>query len=267
MSAEPCRLVADLGLDRLPTIGLPELLTHAAQLHRVDRKYLVHRDRAAEVIAALAGSHRILKIGDRLTTSYRSTYFDTHDLAAARHHLQRRRRRWKVRTRRYLEDDRSQLEVKTTSLRGQTLKTIDPTIAGPEEGVLEGSAAAFVDATLQGQQLGPVGASLRRSLQVTYERATLADPDAGIRLTIDSGVVSTGPQGRVWVAPEGLVVETTGHLRPGLAARALVAAGVRPQRFSKYVSAASLLHAHLPDNDVRRLLGRQLHVERTPGAA
>jgi hypothetical protein len=36
---------------------------------------------------------------------------------------------------------------------------------------------------------------------------------------------------------------------------------VRPRSFSKYVAAASLIRDDLPDNDVRRLHGRELHLE------
>lgn len=257
MHAADRTLSDQLGLDRIRPVDLDVLLEHAEALHRVDRKYLVPRDKAAEVVAALRDSHRVLQIDGRLTTSYQSTYFDTEDLATVRHHLQRRRRRWKVRSRTYVEDARSQLEVKTTSLRGRTLKTIEPIPVRGDS--LDSTATAFIDATLTEQAFGPVGATLRPSVVVTYERATLADLEAGTRLTLDHGVSSTSPRGRVWIDADFLVVETKGHLRPGIADTALRNAGIRPQRFSKYVSAASLLSETLPDNDVRRLLGRQLH--------
>ncbi len=266
MCGEGCRLVTDLGLDRFDPVGLDELNAHAAALHRMDRKYLVSRADAATVLEQLIGSHRILRIGERLTTSYRSTYFDTDDLAACRHHLQRRRRRWKVRSRLYLEDQRCQLEVKTTSARGMTMKTISPT-ASTAYGRLDDGGAAFVDATLREQRLGPVGDLLHPTVEVTYERATLTDLGSGVRVTIDSGVESHGRAGRVWLDPDVLVIETKGHLRAGLADRALLDVGVRPRRFSKYVSAASVLHGELRDNDVRRMLGRQLHVALTEGAS
>ncbi len=265
MCAEDCTLVADLGLGELRGVGLDELVAAASALHRVDRKYLVPRDTVADVVAALRDSHHVLRIGDRLTTTYATTYFDTDDLATCRHHLQRRRRRWKVRSRLYREDQRVQLEVKTTSQRGQTLKTIGPA-AGTGYGELGTEGTAFVDHTLGLQDFAAVGTTLRPTLEVTYERATLADLEGGTRLTIDSKVQSSNGHGRVWLDPSVLVVETKGHVRPSRADRVLVDAGARPRRFSKYVSAASLLHDDLRDNDVRRMLGHQLHVDRASGA-
>ena len=46
----------------------------------------------------------------------------------------------------------------------------------------------------------------------------------------------------------------------------LLAAGARPRSFSKYVAAASLLRDDLPDNDVRRMHGRELHSGTEPAA-
>ena len=40
----------------------------------------------------------------------------------------------------------------------------------------------------------------------------------------------------------------------------LLFTGQRPRSFSKYVACVSLLRDDVPDNDVRRMLGRQLHL-------
>ncbi len=56
-------------------------------------------------------------------------------------------------------------------------------------------------------------------------------------------------------------METKGGLRPSSADALLGSLGARPRSFSKYVSAASLLRDDIPDNDVRRLRGHQLHLE------
>ena len=92
----------------------------AALLTRRDRKYIVplRRRRARERIGDGA---RILEIAGRRRFRYESVYFDTPDrasyLGAAR-----RRRRYKVRTRSYLDAGRCLLEIKTRDARGRTVK-------------------------------------------------------------------------------------------------------------------------------------------------
>ena len=98
-------------------------------------------------------------------------------------------------------------------------------------------------------------------MRVDYQRLTLADTDASRRVTIDWGVECSLGGGRVWVDEDWVLVETKGGLRPSAADRLLGSLGVRPRSFSKYASAASLLRHDIPDNDVRRLRGRQLHAE------
>ena len=78
---------------------------------------------------------------------YRSTYFDTADLAACRAHIQQRRRRWKARSRLYVEDGLCRIEVKAKDGRGVTTKTVaDADVAG--YGLLGADEAAFVAAAL-----------------------------------------------------------------------------------------------------------------------
>jgi hypothetical protein len=239
-------------------VGLAEVVDHAAQLTRVDRKYLVDRDVADAFLRALPGSFRVLDIDGRRCTSYASIYFDTPQLDACRDHVQRRRRRWKVRSRLYVEDGLCRMEVKTKDRRGVTTKAV--TVSDPgRHGRLDGLEAGFVARVLADSGIDVDVGSLQPSAEVGYQRVTLADTDQALRVTLDRGVECRLGRGRVWVDEDWVLVETKGGLRPSEADRALSALGARPRPFSKYVSAASLLSSHIADNDVRRLRGRQLH--------
>ena len=68
------------------------------------------------------------------------------------------------------------------------------------------------------------------------------------------------------VDPDRLIVETKGAQVPGVADRLLARLGARPVSFSKYAATASLLDPRIPDNDVRHLVGRDLHVTTTISA-
>jgi hypothetical protein len=246
-------------LHELPPVGLVDLMDQAAALHRVDRKYLVPVGVAAALVTALSPRHAVLTIDARRHTTYRSTYLDTATLSSSRDHQQQRRRRWKARSRLYVEDGLCRTEVKVRSARGATLKVYaDSTPA--RYGRCGDHEVGFVHATLadHGFAAPPV---LAPTLEVGYQRATLADLAAGSRITLDTGVVGTDGGSRMLLDPAFVVVETKGGPRPGVADRILLAGGHRPQSFSKYVATASLLRSDLPSNDVRRLVGVALHVE------
>jgi hypothetical protein len=243
-------------------VSLGEVLAEAPQLTRVDRKYLVDRTVLADMLAALPTSYGVLTIAGRHSTTYRSTYFDTADLASCRAHVQQRRRRWKARSRLYVEDGLCRIEVKSRDGRGLTAKSVadsDPSGYGR----LGGPEAEFVAACLAERRLSGDVRLLRPTAEVGYRRTTLADTTTDLcRVTLDWQVRCTLDGHTMWLDDGYVLVETKGGLRPGGADRVLSSLGVRPRSFSKYVAAASLLRDDLPDNDVRRMHGRQLHSAR-----
>jgi hypothetical protein len=240
------------------SVSLAEVMTSAAQLTRVDRKYLVSVDIAQAVLDRVTDSHGLLIIDGRTSTTYRSTYFDTADLETARAHIQGRRRRWKARSRLYVEDQLCRLEVKTKNSRGATVKTVvdsDPS----RYGTLLPGDSDFIDSVLRDSALPDEVRALRPTAEVTYQRATLADLQASTRVTLDWGVACMLPTGRVWVDPAYVLVETKGGSRPGLADQVLAEHRIRPNSFSKYVAGVALLDDSIPANDFLALFGRQLH--------
>lgn len=248
------------------TVSLGEVLAEAPQLTRVDRKYLVDVATAQALLDELPADYRVLAIAGRRSTTYSSTYFDTDDLASCRAHVQQRRRRWKARSRLYVEDGRCRVEVKARDGRGVTAKTfVDSDLAS--YGVLDEAGAAFVGATLAARQMPTDVHALRPTMEVGYRRTTLADTvEEMCRVTLDWQVHCTLDGERVWLDDDYVLVETKGGLRPSLVDRLLAGLGERPRSFSKYVAAASLLRDDLHDNDVRRLHGRELHSARVAPA-
>jgi len=245
-------LATGLGLSALRGATLAEVDAAAALQHRTDRKYLVPLDEARSFVRLLAGSHHVLDLGGRRTTSYLSTYFDTEHLAAWRAHVQGRRRRWKVRTRLYAEDGLCRAEVKTKDGRGATVKHA-LRVPASDYGELTKPAAEFVDEVLEGACVPVTAGELSAAAEVRYVRAALADLGHGSRVTFD-GVLSChlGDRGAALDAGH-VLIETKGGAQPAPADRLLLGMGVRPVSLSKYIVGQSLLTPGLPDNDVRRL--------------
>lgn len=247
-----------LDLSRRDPITLAEVLAEAPATVRVDRKYLVPRAAAQEFVDALPAEFRTLEIDGRRSTGYHSTYFDTDDLVTCRAHIQQRRRRWKFRSRLYVEDQFCRLEIKARDGSGMTHKYFHE-IRPDAHGTIDGPALEFLAHRLA--ELGfPDVARLAPTLEATYRRATLAAPRLALRVTLDDSVRCSSGGHLVELDPGYVIVETKGGVLPGGADRLLRDLGQRPASFSKYAASLALIDPTIPDNDVRRLLGRQLHL-------
>lgn len=246
-----------LGVDGLRPVGLEELVENAALMHRTDRKYIAPLDTVRALVADLADTHRVLEIKDRYYTTYRTLYFDTLGFEAAKSHVQKRRRRWKVRSRLYVEDGLCRIEVKTKDNRGETQKVMG--MSDPARyGYLDGEEADFVAFHLASHPEVRID-ELVPAAEICYTRATLSDISAGTRVTIDWKLVCHLETGDVWMDDSYALIETKGPPTPSVADRALNRLGTRPRSFSKYVAAASTMNTGIADNDVRSLQGRVLH--------
>ena len=285
-----------LSTKHLPTTTLAELNSAAGLLTRVDRKYLVPLTCAQNLVDGLAPHARVLAIDERRRFSYTSTYFDTPGLEAFMLAARKRRRRFKVRTRTYLDSGLCFLEVKTCGARGSTVKRRMGYHAD-DASRLTGPGRAFVAACLAGAGVTgsaaarEVAAALRPVLATTYERTTLHLPRAEARATIDTALTwrrlgpaaptgsSAGTVVGVPMSPQALrpahltaaisegepvtvadiaVVETKNPATPSPADRALWDAGYRPTRISKYATGMALLHPELPANRWYRTLTHEL---------
>ena len=280
----------------LTTTTLAELNSAAGLLTRVDRKYLVPLKSAQDLVDGLAPHAQVLAIDERRRFSYASTYFDTPELDAFMLTARKRRRRFKVRTRTYLDSGLCFLEVKTCGARGTTVKRRMGYHAD-DASRLTGPGRAFVAACLASTGVTgsaaahEVAAALRPVLATTYERITLHLPRAEARATIDTaltwqrlgpapftGIPSAtspgtpaGPQalrpsllaeaihdGEPVAVADIAVVETKNPATPSPADRALWDAGHRPTRISKYATGMALLHPELPANKWYRTLTHEL---------
>lgn len=257
--ATPVPRALDDVLRRLGTVDLAELTATAALQTRVDRKYVVPAAAAVRLVRELAASPdpaRVLRVDGRHDVGYASVYFDTPDLVSFLLAARRRPRRFKVRTRTYVEQVSSWLEVKTRDRRGRTVKHRVPhDAARPDH--LDAVAHAFVDGVLADERLDVAVRDLAPVLSTTYRRATVLLPDGG-RLTVDSGLLCRTPDGAGVRSAEHTVVETKTAGHAGSADRLLWRAGHRPDRISKYATGLAALDPDLPATPWRAVLGRHV---------
>lgn len=202
----------------------------------------------------------MLEIAGRRSFGYRSTYLDTPERDSYLLAGRRRRRRFKVRTRAYLDTGGCWLEVKTRSGRDLTVKE---RIEHPDaEGVgLTEEGLRFVDAriALPASSLAPV-------LVTAYSRTTLFLPDSCSRVTIDTDLGWTSLTGhrRDLDRPGLAIVETKTGSTPSGFDRLLWSRGHRPVGISKYGAGLAALHPELPRLKWHHTLTTDLHVPRSP---
>lgn len=238
----------------LEPITLDTLNVEAALQTRVDRKYVVSAAEWAAVFASLHGDYRVLEQHGRRSFGYESDYYDTVDLASYHAAARRRPRRYKVRTRHYVDAGLSAIEVKLHSARGETVKHREflPQDAARSSG-LSFEARAFVGSF---HEIGCDVEVLEKVLTTSYERTTLTGESS--RITIDSAVSARQPRGAQTGFGDALIVETKSASRAGDVDRALWAHGIRPPRVSKYCTSLAALRPELPANRWARTLRRHL---------
>lgn len=259
-------------LDGFAPIALPELVERASLLTRVDRKYLVPATELPAVLDALEPDTRILEIDGLRHFAYESVYFDTPALDSYLRAARGRRRRFKIRTRSYLDSGECYLEVKTRGARSTNVKErIDYRIEDRDRMTADG--LAYVDETLRLAGIDGVALdALSPVLSTHYARTTLFLPSSGSRSTIDTRLswtlrdddgtdvgtdLGTDLGRRTTLdRPDVVVVETKSSSRASAVDRALWSAGHRPATLSKYGTGLAAMRAELPSNKWTRALRR-----------
>jgi hypothetical protein len=244
----------------LAPISLEELVAEAGLLTRVDRKYVVPLDAAHRLLQQAPPDARVLEIEGRREFGYLSTYLDTPErhsyLSAGRSH----RRRWKVRSRAYLDSGGSWLEVKTRGSRGRTVK----------ERILHPDPAQGEGLTAEGRSFVGERIGVRRTdalhpvLDTSYRRTTLFLPSSASRMTVDTDLTwASRTNGRTLQRPALAIVETKTGSTPSSVDRLLWSHGHRPIRISKYGVGMAAVHPDLPRLKWHRALDRHLDLPRT----
>jgi hypothetical protein len=232
-----------MSLETLDPIGLDELVEVASLQTRVDRKYIVARRELDLIFGGLEAGTRMLEIDGTRSFGYESVYFDTADLASFLGAAHRRRRRFKVRTRTYVDSAECYLEVKTPGGRDATVKErLEHDVSMPAELGLEGeeyAADLLDDVDVAG--LMPI-------LRTSYKRGTLYLPSSKSRATIDLDLAWTLETGMRLELPHAAIVETKSGSTPSAVDRLLWRHHHRPVSISKYATGMAALVPTLPSN-------------------
>lgn len=242
------------------TVSLADLNDRAELLTRVDRKYVVHP--AVALVALRECEWRAHRTSDAIavlgtSSGYSSVYFDTPDLLSYHLTATRRRRRFKVRTRSYLDTGDTFLEVKTRGRRATTVKERIPYSAAQPD-VMTADAADYIGQRLAPLRLGPADIAARLSpvLSTRYRRITILQADGESRATVDLDLIWAAPGGGEFRPGATVILETKSAGRASPLDQILWRLGQRPQKISKFGTGLALLNPQLPANKWTRVLAR-----------
>ncbi len=234
----------------LKPIGLTQTESLAGLSERKDRKYLVDAPGLDRLILELGPGFRALDIDSRRSFEYESVYFDTPEYDSYMTAARRRPRRWKVRTRSYVDAELCNLELKMRRRNGNTVKRRLP-YEFADRGHLTAEAHGFLamwDA-VDSDRLGPVST-------VRYTRSTLVDTRAWSRVTLDTDLSVTVPGGESLIVDGFVLVETKSVQQSTAFDRLLWRHGYRPTSISKYCTLLAAIDPALPSNHWTRTLKR-----------
>lgn len=235
-------------LTDLKPVSLDVLVAKAARQMRKDRKYGLPVSRLRSFLDG-AGL-QVLEIDDRRVFRYESVYFDTPDLDFFLDAAHRRRLRYKVRSRTYIDSDLCWLEVKSKAPRRMNTKYRLPYDVDRRE-TLTTAGVGFLE---RFDHIAPVTPDLRPVLTTHYRRATLLEPKTNSRVTIDVDVQWSSPDGSYRTLPHTAIIETKTAGPPCSIDHRLHRLQVRAEDISKYCLGRAVLDPELPANKWNRLL-------------
>jgi len=174
-------------LDSFTSLDLQELDRKASLLSRVDNKYIVRGELSANGIKKLQEEFDVLSIDNKRIFGYENIYFDDGGVCFHRH-SRGKRKRFKARTRVYLDSD--ELTFFEVKLAGQGRKVDKYRIScGPSEhGALTDHFAFFLKARYFEQYHKRFNFELVPTVKTAYRRITLVAKNGGERLTIDHDI-------------------------------------------------------------------------------
>jgi hypothetical protein len=233
-------------LSAFEPVTLEQLDRRSALRRRVDTKYVVPRERLADVLAPLDG-YDVLEIDGHRNFLYESVYFDTPDLRCFRDHVEGVPRRFKARTRYYRETETCCFEIKVKAGDETTKRQRDCDVS--EHGVITEASREFLREAMTELVGEEPPEDLAAVLSTSFHRATLSAREGGERATIDLQLVLRTMDDRTaTLRDDYALVETKSEGGEGELDAALEAAGCEPASISKYRLGVGLLLADDPES-------------------
>jgi hypothetical protein len=237
-----------------------------AFLNRFDTKFVLRAETVPDFLEGIKNDYSVLQVTDSPAQSYRTVYFDTPDLLCFNLHHNKRARRFKFRTRKYLSNGKIYNEIKQKLNTGKTIKFRQRRDEFAAEELPHIPALPVLDdlynfdehfAALM-RKNGYLIENLCPSLLVFFSRVTFLNKSFPERMTLDFGL-GYGYEGEEWSLYDTAIVELKREKGPERTVSQNYFRSIHknPSGFSKYTIGISLTHKDAKKN---RFLPRLRHL-------
>ena len=239
---EHTKKIDDL-LSMFSTFELEEL-NSLNLMDRYDDKTYFHRSKLPGLMDSLKDVADVLSIDGITTFEYESMYLDTPEMDLYFRHHNKRKNRFKMRYRKYVDSDLNFFEIKHKNLRGLMSK-----IRIETDKLSEDSLKDYVSENTPYHM-----DDLRESLKVTYYRSTLMNRERTESLTIDQQLSFENHDAKTKAYKNLVILELKQKSFNSNSAfrQVLKKANIRMAPISKYCLGISVLNPDLKSNAFRK---------------
>ncbi len=210
-------------------------------LKRVDQKFILPIDLISRLLDRVKNDYQILEIQGARDFEYFTRYYDTPRLDYYYNHQNQRANRYKIRTRDYLINNHSFLEVKQKTNTGQTIKSRMPIEKCSH---LEKEHYEYLNSIVPTE-----GQELIKSADNSFRRITLVSFKSSERITIDYDISFTKNNKTINLPYISIIeVKRVKSSSTSPIALALKEFKVYSRSFSKYCIGLSYLNPELKQN-------------------
>lgn len=226
-----------------------EGLKRVSLLKRFDTKYLLHKDSLEKFLDSILSEYFVLEIKKQRSFKYETLYFDTECFKFYEEHHNKKKNRYKIRMRYYVDSGSTFFEIKHKNNKGKTTKHRLPILKISDH--FSGEMINFIKekTCLENYNFNP-------ALFTVYDRITLVKKDFSERVTIDTdlhfkrGFAESRPFNDLVIIEQKRSRENHSS---NLVERTIKAFG-RKERFSKYCMGSSYLYPDHTKNNFKAQL-------------
>ncbi|WP_428663246.1 polyphosphate polymerase domain-containing protein [Runella sp.] len=150
-------------------------------MDRIDARYLLPKKNLEEILGVIQPHYQLLHLRGKRLFRYDTLYFDTPERLFYHQYISGRLKRYKIRSRRYVETDENYFELKCRNNKRNTI-TQRVRLDDLSEDICDYGKQLLT------QNVPIVTSGLKPALWVYYHRFMLVNPETNERLTFDANV-------------------------------------------------------------------------------
>ncbi len=233
------------------TIDLSELKNNKL-LSRFDRKYVIPIEYIPEILSIAQNHYDLLSIENKVEQNYISNYFDTEENTLYQKHHNKRKNRFKVRTRDYVDSKIKFAEIKLKSKNNLTDKhriQIDTT----NDGLFE--INKLIEKYIE------VPYTVKPQVSIYYKRKTLVHKTNEQRITIDTDLTFSNSESEINVPHLAIIeIKYAGSIQNSKTPFTHILKK-HESNFSKYCIGMALLNPNLKKNNFQFILKKTINLK------